>query len=223
MEKTIQKLLVITGFFIGAAVALTPLGTYAAPIDCRTTIKPQPTDSAISQSTTTENIDGWRNAGSTNVCVYVDPGISIDAANSDNGLGTSDVIPIFPDSISKGKFNIKVTSPRPYSISLRSAEPELANTDKSNFIPYRQLKLEVGKVGWGIVNPDATAENGQSYYIPLSYKPEVVHTNSNITGTYNGNEATSELKEFEVDIAITSSIPKGVYAADVDVIVAPTS
>ena len=122
MEKFVRNLLVITGAFMGVAIAFTPLTSYAVEIDA----------------------DRANDSGNTQVNVHVDGVLAIDAMANDHTIIAT------PDMINEGgSLNVTVRSALPYTISLSAEDTFLTDESESHFIPARS-ELEVGKVGWGI-------------------------------------------------------------------------
>ena len=205
MEKTIQKLLVLTGIFIGAAVALTPLTTYADSSSCRPTGAPADPDEVIDVNTADYAENG--NQNNTNVCVYVDTVLSLDAANG------GDKITMYPDMVRTGQFNVQVRSAMPYTISLSAEEPELKEvTTESYFIPARS-EIAAGKVGWGIRKASQT-----DGYTAVATVPQVFFdstTDDNGTGTDVADLSTWHA--FEIGVSVTDKVPQGTYATEVTV------
>lgn len=205
MEKTIQKLLVLTGIFIGAAVALTPLTTYADSSSCRPAGAPADPDEVIDVNTADYAENG--NQNNTNVCVYVDTVLSLDAANG------GDKITMYPDMVRTGQFNVQVRSAMPYTISLSAEEPELKEvTTESYFIPARS-EIVAGKVGWGIRKASQTEG-----YTAVATVPQVFFdstTDDNGTGTDVADLSTWHA--FEIGVSVTDKVPQGTYATEVTV------
>lgn len=208
MEKIIQKLLVLTGVFIGAAVALTPITTYADSSNCRPAGSPADPDEVIDVSDP-NNIDFVENGnqGNTNVCIYVDTVLSLDAADG------GDKITMFPDMIRTGEFHVQVRSAMPYTISLSAEEPELKHVDtESYFIPARS-EITAGKVGWGIRKASQTEGYTAVATVPQVFFDSEVDDNG--TGTHVADVST--LHTFEIGVSITDKVPQGIYETEVTV------
>ncbi len=205
MEKTIQKLLALTGIFIGAAVALTPLTTYAESSSCRPAGAPADPDEVIDVNTSDYSQN--ETTGSANVCVYVDTVLSLDAANG------GDKITMYPDMVRTGQFNVQVRSAMPYTISLSAEEPELKEVEtESYFIPARS-EIVAGKVGWGIRKASQTEG-----YTAVATVPQVFFdstTDDNGTGTDVADASTWHA--FEIGVSVTDKVPQGTYATEVTV------
>lgn len=191
MERKIQKLLVVTGLFMGAAVALSPLTTYAAYDKSTFDASMQQQKDFYSAETNTN--------GSTVVNVDVDTVLSLDAANGGY------TIQAFPDMISKGEFNVQVRSAVPYTISLSADDTNLSDSSESFFIPASD-KVTAGKVGWGI-----RAADQEEGYTAVSTTPKVFFD----SGTGVADEST--WTKFEVGVAVNSKVPQGIYTTDVTV------
>lgn len=205
MEKIIQKLLVLTGVFIGAAIAFTPLTTYADSATCRPAGVAADSDEVIDQNTT--GYTQQEVTGSTNVCVYVDTVLSLDAAN-----GGSTIV-MYPDMVRTGQFNVQVRSAMPYTISLSAEEPELKEVEtESYFIPARS-EIVSGKVGWGIRKAGQTEGYTAVATVPQVFFDSTV--NDNGTGTQLADESTWH--HFEIGVSVTDRVPQGIYATDVTV------
>lgn len=205
MEKIIQKLLAITGIFIGAAVALTPLTTYADSASCRPAGAPADPDEVIDINNS--DYAAQQNQGSTNVCVYVDTVLSLDAANG------GDKITMYPDMVRTGQFNVQVRSAMPYTISLSAEEPELKEVEtESYFIPARS-EIVAGKVGWGIRKAGQTEGYTAVATVPQVFFDSTV--NDNGTGTDVADKST--WTSFEIGVSVTDKVPQGTYATEVTV------
>lgn len=187
MERTVRKLLALTGIFIGAAVALTPLTTYADSYG------------DFIKDKTSAN-------GSSTVYVNVDTVLSLDAANG------GDTIEAFPDMVRTGQFNVQVRSAMPYTISLSADQTELADEDDTFFIPARS-EITAGKVGWGIRKADQTEGYTAVQTTPQVFFDSTVSDNG--TNTNVADESTWHA--FEIGVAINSKIPQGTYITDVTV------
>ena len=195
MERKIAKLLALTGVAVSAAVALTPLTSYATVnqhgYNCD---KTKATTTGIANLTT----GGCAGAttGAKKVAITVESSISIDASS-----GTT--INMTPHVLGEGAISATVTSTHPYTISLSSSQPNLTKTDNGALNIPAKSSFTKDDNGWGI------KKSGEDNYTALTGVPTVYYT-SNLP-------ATSAKTDFAVGVAVNEKTAPGTYQTDVTV------
>lgn len=193
MERKIAKLLALTGVAVSAAVALTPLTSYAVASSCD-----------LSKATTTGVEDlttgGCAGAvtGAKKVAVNVESSLSIDASS-----GTT--INMTPHVLGTGAISATVTSTHPYTISLSSTQPNLIKTDNNNLNIPAKSSFTKDDNGWGI------KKNGEESYTALTNAPTVYYTGAEPA------YPTGKETKFEVGVAVNEQTTPGTYQTDVTV------
>jgi hypothetical protein len=195
MERKIAKLLAFTGVAVSAAVALTPLTSYAAVNPHGYNCDPSKATTTGTANLTTGGCAG-ATTGSKKVAITVESNISIDAVS-----GMS--INMTPHVLGTGEISATVTSTHPYTISLSSSQPNLTNPDNgAQNIPAKSSFTKDDN-GWGI------KKSGASDYTALTGVPTVYYTGA--------NPATKATTKFEVGVAVNEQTAPGTYKTDVTV------
>lgn len=195
MERKIAKLLALTGVAVSAAVALTPLTSYAAVnqhgYNC---------DKTKATTTGTANLITGGCAGATTgakqVSLTVESSLSIDASS-----GTT--INMAPHVLGTGAISATVTSTHPYTISLSSSQPNLTKTDNGALNIPAKSSFTKDDNGWGI------KKSGESDYTALTGTPTVYYTSD--------APAAGVKTDFEVGVAVNERTAPGTYQTDVTV------
>lgn len=150
MERKIAKLLAFTGVAISAAMALTPLTSYAIVNQHGYNCDP-------SNPSTLTNADGWgigndttggcasQTSGAKPVTLNVESQISLDAVS-----GT--IINVTPHVLGTGEISATVSSSHPYTISLSSGQPNLTNTTNGALNIPAKSSFTKDDNAWGIKN-----------------------------------------------------------------------
>lgn len=207
MERKIAKLLAITGVAVSAAVALTPLTSYAAVnqhgYNCDPT---NPSNKTISDADAPGGTLGVADSttggcaslttGAKKVTLNVESNISIDAAS---GV----TINMTPHVLGTGNISATVTSTHPYTISLSSSSPNLTNTANGALNIPAKSTFTKDDNGWGV------KKVGEDSYTAMTGIPTVYYTSN--------EPATSAITNFEVGVAVNESTTPGVYQTDVTV------
>lgn len=141
--------------------------------------------------------------GNTAVKVNVLDSISLDAASA------GDTIVVASDTIGTGKISASVSSTAAYTISLKSVgSSNLVNKTNSSATIPAGTNISVGNSAWGIKKPAASS------YTALTTTSQVF---------YNGTGAgpnTSIPTDFEVGVSVSSAVPSGDYATEIEVLAA---
>jgi len=201
MERKIAKFLACTGVVIGAAVALTPLTSYAIVNEHGYNCDP-------TNPSTLTNSDGWgianlttggcaaQNSGAKKVAVNVESKISLDAVSGAT-INTT------PHILGTGNISATVSSSHPYTISLSASETSLVKTDNPALSIPTKSGFTKDDDAWGI------KKSGASSYSAITTTPEVYYTHD--------SSATAQATQFEVGVAVTEETAPGTYQTDVTV------
>ncbi len=195
MERKIAKLLALTGVAVSAAVALTPLTTYAVVNQHGYNCDPSKATNTGVANLTTGGCAGQTTAAK-DVAINVESNISIDAVS-----GTR--IEILPHVLGTGEISAKVTSTHPYTISLSSPQPNLTKTDNGALNIPASDNFTKDDNGWGI------KKYNQSTYSKLTATPTVYYDSA--------NPASAVTTKFEVGVAVNERTQPGTYQTDVTV------
>ncbi len=199
MERKIAKLLAFTGVAISAAMALTPLTSYAIVNQHGYNCDP-------SNPSTLTNADGWgigndttggcasQTSGAKPVTLNVESQISLDAVS-----GT--IINVTPHVLGTGEISATVSSSHPYTISLSSGQPNLTNTINGALNIPAKSSFTKDDNAWGIKKQDA------SDYSAITTAPVVYYTST--------TPASSATSKFEVGVAVNEQTAPGTYQTDV--------
>lgn len=209
MERKIAKLLVFSGVVVSAAVALTPLTSYAIVnqhgYNCDKTNPSSQTISDPDNPTANKTLGvmddttggcASLNTGAKKVAVTINSSISIDSAS-----GTT--INMTPHVLGTGNISATVTSTHPYTISLSSSQPNLTNTTNGALnIPARSSFTKDDN-GWGI------KKSGESDYTALTGIATEYYRST--------TPATDAQTDFEVGVAVNEDTAPGTYQTDVKI------
>lgn len=206
MERKIKQALILSGAFMGAAVALLPLTSYADTTEltspgaaCRTDEDQDPLKyptTEFCKTTSTPN-------GTTHVEVTVEDVIALDLEAT---AGTE--ISAYPGLLKTGTFPVRVRSALPYTISLSAEETNLIDEAEPNHMIPARNGIEAGSLGWGI------KKNGEDAYSAIRQNPVVFFD----SGTGVADDFTTT--EFDVGVAVTDATAQGTYSTTVNVLAA---
>lgn len=213
VESVAKTLFVGTGLALSAAVAFLPLTSYAEtqvnPAYPAGFLEGTAPDAAIDSRTCQETSlsSGTPNSveckKGLQVNFNVQPSISVDAYSASSAEGGSPIV-LSPNTVAEGTFSAKVIANTGYTLSL-SADHGVTSmqheTDANGLIPASS-SLTAGTSGWAI-------KDASGSYKAITDTPTEWYTSDTTT------PVTDKVTEFTVGIAVSPTLPAGIYTGTV--------